>query len=83
MSRVLDQGDLRPMAEGPQAMDDLKAILDSRTPLYAKADAIVSTSGKTETEALTALLARIPSASASLSLAPAAPPSGTPRRQLG
>ena len=31
MGRVLAQGDLRPMAEGPQAMDDLKAILESRT----------------------------------------------------
>jgi XRE family aerobic/anaerobic benzoate catabolism transcriptional regulator len=60
MNRVLDQGDLRPMADGPQAMDDLKAILESRTPLYAKANAIVSTSGKSEGEALKALLARIP-----------------------
>jgi len=60
MSRVLDQGDLRPMADGPQAMDDLKAILESRTPLYAKANAIVSTSGKSEAETLSALLARIP-----------------------
>jgi len=60
MNRVLDQGDLRPMADGPQAMDDLKAILESRTPLYAKANAIVSTSGKSEGEALTGLLARIP-----------------------
>jgi XRE family aerobic/anaerobic benzoate catabolism transcriptional regulator len=76
MSRVLDQGDLRPMAEGPQAMDDLKTILESRTPLYAKADAIVSTSGKTETQALTALLARIPSASVSLSSPPVTLPSG-------
>ncbi|HEX5958529.1 MAG TPA: helix-turn-helix transcriptional regulator [Hyphomicrobiaceae bacterium] len=56
MGRVLAQGDLRPMAEGPQAMDDLKAILESRTALYAKADAEVATSGKTEDEALAALL---------------------------
>ena len=39
MGRVLAQGDLRPMADGPQAMDDLKAILESRTALYAKANA--------------------------------------------
>jgi XRE family transcriptional regulator, aerobic/anaerobic benzoate catabolism transcriptional regulator len=65
MKRVLDQGDLRPMADGPQAMDDLKAILESRTPLYAKANAVVSTSGKTESEVLGALLARIPVNSAS------------------
>jgi XRE family aerobic/anaerobic benzoate catabolism transcriptional regulator len=59
MGRVLAQGDLRPMAEGPQAMDDLKAILESRTALYAKADEQVDTSGKTEAEALGALMAAV------------------------
>src|SRR5262245_4952522 len=59
MGRVLAQGDLRPMAEGPQAMDDLKAILDSRTTLYAKADAQVDTSRKGEPEALAQLLAAV------------------------
>ena len=59
MARVLAQGDLRPMAEGPQAMDDLKAILESRTALYAKADAEVDTSGKSEAEALAGLLAAV------------------------
>lgn len=56
MSRVLAQGDLRPMADGPQAMDDLKAILESRTPLYTKANAEVMTSGKSESEALASLV---------------------------
>jgi XRE family aerobic/anaerobic benzoate catabolism transcriptional regulator len=60
MSRVLAQGDLRPMADGPQAMDDLKAILESRTALYAKADAVVNPSGKTEAQAFAALLAAVP-----------------------
>src|SRR5262245_25188876 len=59
MGRVLAQGDLRPMAEGLQAMDDLKAILESRTALYAKADVEVRTSDKSEAEALAALLAAI------------------------
>ena len=59
MSRVLAQGDLRPMAEGPQAMDDLKAILESRTALYAKADAKVATSDRTEAEVLGQLLAAV------------------------
>ena len=59
MGRVLAQGDLRPMAEGPQAMDDLKAILESRTALYAKADAKVTTSDKNEAQAFAALLAAI------------------------
>ena len=60
MGRVLAQGDLRPMADGPQAMDDLKAILESRTALYAKADALVNTGGKTEAQAFAALLAALP-----------------------
>jgi XRE family aerobic/anaerobic benzoate catabolism transcriptional regulator len=59
MGRVLAQGDLRPMAEGPRAMDDLKAILESRTALYAKADAEVSTSEQSEAQALAALLAAV------------------------
>jgi len=62
MSRVLDQGDLRPMADGPQAMEDLKAILESRTPLYAKANAIVDTSGKSPAQAFATLLAALPRA---------------------
>ena len=65
MSRVLAQGDLRPMADGPQAMDDLKAILESRTPLYAKADATVNTGAKSEAQAFAALLAAIPRGSES------------------
>ena len=56
MGRVLAQGDLRPMAEGPQAMDDLKSILESRAALYAKADAEVNTSDRNESQALAALL---------------------------
>ena len=60
MSRVLAQGDLRPMADGPQAMDDLNAILESRTPLYAKANATVNTGDKSESQAFAALLAALP-----------------------
>jgi hypothetical protein len=41
-------------------MDDLKAILESRTALYAKANAQVSTTGKTEAQAFAALLAALP-----------------------
>jgi XRE family aerobic/anaerobic benzoate catabolism transcriptional regulator len=47
MSRVIAQGDLRPMAGNAQAMDDLKRILAAREPLYRKADAVVDTSGQT------------------------------------
>jgi XRE family aerobic/anaerobic benzoate catabolism transcriptional regulator len=56
MGRVIDQGDLRPMADNPQAMDDLRAILESRTALYAKADAEVNTADKTQAQAFAALL---------------------------
>lgn len=63
MRRVLAQGDLRPMADGPQAMDDLNAILESRLPLYAKADMEVNTSDKTEAQAFAALLGAIAQAS--------------------
>lgn len=59
MGRVLAQGDLRPMAEGPQAMDDLKIILESRTALYAKADVEINTSDTNEAQALAMLLAVI------------------------
>ena len=45
MQRVREQGDMRPMGGEHSAMDDLKAILLSRTPLYARADREVDTSG--------------------------------------
>jgi len=47
MQRVMAQGDMRPMANSSRAMDDLVSILKSREPLYAKAEAALSTSGKT------------------------------------
>lgn len=46
MSRVVAQGDLRPMAGNRQAMDDLELILAERTPFYAKADCSFDTSGR-------------------------------------
>jgi XRE family aerobic/anaerobic benzoate catabolism transcriptional regulator len=52
MSRVIAQGDRRPMAGSDQAMEDLRRILDERTPLYARADAIVDTTGTRETASL-------------------------------
>jgi len=47
MSRVMAQGDLRPMAGNDEAMEDLKRILEARESLYARADAVVDTSGET------------------------------------
>ena len=55
MSRVIGQGDLRPMRDNRQAMADLKAILDSREPLYARADAVLDTSSRPVADSLAAL----------------------------
>jgi len=46
MSRVMAQGDLRPMAASREAMDDLKSILAGRTAFYSKADMRVDTSAQ-------------------------------------
>jgi XRE family aerobic/anaerobic benzoate catabolism transcriptional regulator len=43
-NRVVRQGDRRPMANHPQAMADLRALLAAREPLYALADHTVETS---------------------------------------
>lgn len=45
MSRVVEQGDFRAMAENDEAMDDLRRILDSREPLYRQAALHFDTSG--------------------------------------
>ncbi len=44
MSRVLAQGDRRPMAGNHEAMEDLKRILESRAQFYSKADKTLDTS---------------------------------------
>lgn len=46
MSRVVNQGDMRPMAHNREAMSDLKRILAEREHLYGKADATIDTSGR-------------------------------------
>ena len=50
MSRVIAQGDMRPMAQNPEAMADLERILQEREGLYRKADASIDTSGKSVEE---------------------------------
>jgi XRE family aerobic/anaerobic benzoate catabolism transcriptional regulator len=45
MARVRRQGDLRPMADDRSAMTELRTILLSREPLYARASAVVDTAG--------------------------------------
>ncbi len=46
MQRVIDQGDLRPMAGNDDALSDLKRILQEREPFYAKAHYILDTSAR-------------------------------------
>jgi XRE family transcriptional regulator, aerobic/anaerobic benzoate catabolism transcriptional regulator len=45
MGRVRKQGDLRPMADDRSAMAELRNILLSREPLYARAATVVDTAG--------------------------------------
>ncbi len=59
MSRVVAQGDTRPMAENQQAMEDLRRILAGRNALYAKADARVDTAGKTVEQSFRELKAAV------------------------
>jgi XRE family aerobic/anaerobic benzoate catabolism transcriptional regulator len=60
MHRVMEQGDMRPMAHSARAMEDLVAILRSREPLYAKAAAELTTTGKTPEQNVAELLRIIP-----------------------
>jgi XRE family transcriptional regulator, aerobic/anaerobic benzoate catabolism transcriptional regulator len=60
MSRVLAQGDRRPMAGNPEAMEDLRRILADREALYAKADRRLDTAGLSVAQALETLLSLIP-----------------------
>ncbi len=55
MRRVMEQGDLRPMAQNHEAMADLVAILDARRADYARAQAELDTSGDTAEQSLVKL----------------------------
>lgn len=52
MSRVIAQGDFRPMAENRAAMADLVAILDARSSDYAQSEAKLDTGGETVEQSL-------------------------------
>jgi len=59
MARVLAQGDTRPMAGNPEAMEQLKSILKSREALYERAGAQLDTTNKplqTSVDELVALI---------------------------
>jgi XRE family aerobic/anaerobic benzoate catabolism transcriptional regulator len=59
MARVRAQGDTRPMAGNPAAMEELRTILTSRETLYAQASLHVDTSNRSLDESLDDALAAI------------------------
>jgi XRE family transcriptional regulator, aerobic/anaerobic benzoate catabolism transcriptional regulator len=60
MSRVVAQGDLRPMAGNRDAMNDLERILAARDAQYRRADVELSTANRSIEESLAALRAAVP-----------------------
>jgi XRE family aerobic/anaerobic benzoate catabolism transcriptional regulator len=56
MQRVIDQGDLRPMARSREAMRELKDILKARDPFYRQAHLHLTTSGRTVDQSFEDLL---------------------------
>jgi XRE family transcriptional regulator, aerobic/anaerobic benzoate catabolism transcriptional regulator len=59
MRRVMEQGDLRPMAASTEAMQDLKNILAGRAPFYSKAALVLDTSAQPLAGTATALREQI------------------------
>ena len=55
LSRVMDQGDTRPMAGLKEAIEDLKLILEERESGYKLSDYTLDTTGRTESECLAEL----------------------------
>jgi XRE family transcriptional regulator, aerobic/anaerobic benzoate catabolism transcriptional regulator len=62
MERVVAQGDMRPMAGNPDAMDDLRRILAGREAFYRRADVEVSSSHRSAIQTVDAILGHIPPA---------------------
>ncbi len=79
MARVVAQGDMRPFdstrGATTEAMDDLRRILASREPLYARADAVVDTAARSQKQSLKDL-ERVVASMATTPVAPA--PKETP-----
>lgn len=57
--RVVQQGDRRPMQNNPAAMQELRALLAARTPLYAQAHVTLDTSRTTAAQVAADLLDRV------------------------
>ena len=47
LSRVVKQGDMRPMHGTPKALEHLKTLLATREPEYSRADSVLDTTGRT------------------------------------
>ena len=62
MRRLITQGDRRPMTGNPDAMEDLRRILEERVQLYTKADTVLQTTGQTVEESLENLTRLAPKA---------------------
>jgi XRE family aerobic/anaerobic benzoate catabolism transcriptional regulator len=59
LGRVAAQGDMRPMAGSPEALEDLKRILEGRSAFYAKADLTFDTSAQPLDDSFLALRTQI------------------------
>jgi XRE family aerobic/anaerobic benzoate catabolism transcriptional regulator len=57
-ARVVAQGDLRPMRGRPRAIEELRALLETRESLYAQCEHTVFTSGSTPQAIVADLAAR-------------------------
>jgi XRE family aerobic/anaerobic benzoate catabolism transcriptional regulator len=57
--RVVAQGDRRPMADSPDALAELRAMLAARERLYAQAHVVVDTHGRTAAEVTAAIERRL------------------------
>ncbi len=60
--RVIAQGDRRPMADNPDAMGELRAMLAAREPLYRQSHVVVDTSGRTAEEVAQSIASRLDAA---------------------
>lgn len=58
MSRVIAQGDLRPMEGNAEAMSDLKRILEERESYYSAANYVLNTSGRSVQDCLQELVSQ-------------------------
>jgi XRE family aerobic/anaerobic benzoate catabolism transcriptional regulator len=59
MARVMAQGDLRPFKSSPAALEEIRRLLADRDALYARADAVLSTSGRPMRRSLAELKALV------------------------